>query len=115
MRGPHDIGGLPAGPVEPHAHDMTFWEKQIDAVRGVVAAKGLIKVDENRRYVEQLGHDAYDRLGYYERWTASLMRALVDKGILTQDEIDARVQLVRQRLADTGELELKTGDTGKSR
>ena len=34
------------------------------------------------------------------------MRALIDKGVLTQDEIDARVQVVRQRLAETGELEL---------
>ena len=113
MRGPHDVGGLPAGPVDTAAHDMSFWEKQIDAVRGAIAAKGLIKTDENRRYVEQLGHDAYDRLGYYERWTASLMRALVDKGILTQDEIDARVRLVRQRLADTGELELAAGEREK--
>ena len=110
MRGPHDVGGLPAGPVEPHAHDLSLWEKQIDAVRGVIAAKGLIKTDENRRYVEQLGHDAYTRLGYYERWTASLMRALVDKGILTQDEIDERVKLVRQRFAATGELEATRGD-----
>ena len=44
MRGPHDVGGLPEGPVETHAHDMTFWEKQIDAVRGVIAAKGLIRI-----------------------------------------------------------------------
>ena len=113
MRGPHDVGGLPAGPVETHAHDMSIWEKQIDAVRGVIAAKGLIKTDENRRYVEQLGHDAYERLSYYERWTASLMRALVDKGVLTQDEIDQRVALVRRRLTDTGELELKQDDAEK--
>jgi hypothetical protein len=113
MRGPHDVGGLPAGPVETHAHDMSFWEKQIDAVRGVVSAKGIIRVDENRRYVEQLGHDAYDRLSYYERWTASLMRALVDKGVLTQDEIDARVKIVRERLAATGELEMPPSEAGR--
>ena len=113
MRGPHDVGGLPAGPVETHAHDMSIWEKQIDAVRGVIAAKGLIKTDENRRYVEQLGHDAYERLSYYERWTASLMRALVDKGVLTQDEIDQRDALVRRRLTATGELELKQDDAEK--
>ena len=105
MRGPHDVGGLPAGTVEPHPHDLTFWEKQIDAVRGVIGAKGLVRTDENRRYVESLGHDAYERLGYYERWTASMMRALVEKGVLSQDEIDARVKIVRQRLAATGELE----------
>ena len=115
MRGPHDVGGLNAGPVEPHAHDMTFWEKQIDAVRAVVGTKGIYRTDENRRWVESLGEDAYEKLSYYERWTAALMRALIDKGVLTQDEIDARVKLVRQRLAETGELEMKPDEAEKCR
>ena len=113
MRGPHDVGGLPAGPVDPAPHDMTFWEKQIDAVRAVVGTKGIYRTDENRRWVESLGEDAYERLSYYERWTASLMRALIDKGVLTQDEIDARVRLVRQRLAETGELEMASGEASR--
>ena len=113
MRGPHDVGGLWAGPVEPHAHDMTFWEKQIDAVRAVVGAKGIYRTDENRRWVESLGDDAYERLTYYERWTAALMRAMIDKNVLTQDEIDQRVKIVRERLAATGELELKAGEGEK--
>ncbi len=113
MRGPHDIGGLPAGPVDTDPHAVTFWEKQIDGVRAVVGAKGIYRTDENRRWVESLGEDAYERLSYYERWTAALMRALIDKGVLTQDEIDERVKIVRQRLAQTGELELKGGEAEK--
>lgn len=115
MRGPHDIGGLPAGPVDPHAHDLTFWEKQIDGIRAVVGAKGIYRTDENRRWVESLGEDAFEKLTYYERWTAALMRALIDKGVLTQDEIDAQVKIVRQRLAETGELELNSGEAEKCR
>ena len=113
MRGPHDVGGQPAGEVDPHTHDLTFWEKQIDGVRAVVGAKGIYRTDENRRWVESLGEDAYERLSYYERWTAALMRAMIDKGVLTQDEIDARVKLVRQRLAETGELEMSAGEKEK--
>ncbi len=113
MRGPHDIGGLPAGPVDPQPHDLTFWEKQIDGVRAVVGAKGIYRTDENRRWVESLGEDAYEKLTYYERWTAALMRALIDKGVLTQDEIDARVKIVRERLAETGELELPSAEEVK--
>ena len=45
-----------------------------------------------------LGHDAYNTLSYYERWTAALARVLIDKGVLTQDEIDAKVASVRARL-----------------
>ena len=98
MRGPHDIGGLDAGPVDTDAHPMTFWEKQIDALNQLMAQKGYRKTDENRRYIEQLGHEVYDTLSYYERWTASLSRVLIDKGVLTQDEIDAKVAEVRARL-----------------
>jgi len=33
--------------------------------------------------------------------------------VLTQDEIDAKVAEVRQRLAETGELELTAGEAEK--
>ena len=72
MRGPNDIGGLKAGPVDTAPHDMTFWEKQIDALNMLLGAKGIRRTDENRRYIEMLGHDAYNTLSYYERWTASI-------------------------------------------
>ncbi len=98
MRGPHDIGGLEAGPVDTEAHDLTFWEKQIDAMNMLLARKGLRRTDENRRYIEMLGHDVYNTLSYYERWTASMARMLIDKDVLTQDEIDAKVAEVRARL-----------------
>ncbi len=103
MRGPHDIGGLEAGKVDTAPHDPTFWEKQIDAINAVLAQKGLRRTDENRRYIEMLGDDAYNTLTYYERWTAALARQLIDKGVLTQDEIDAKIAGVRARLgADQG-------------
>jgi len=100
MRGPHDLGGLPAGPVDTQPHEMTFWEKQIDALNLLLAQKGLRKVDENRRYIEMLGDDAYNTLSYYERWTAALARQLIDKGVFTQDEVDAKVADIRGRLGE---------------
>lgn len=100
MRGPHDLGGLPAGPVDTTPHDMTFWEKQIDALNALLSQKGLRRVDENRRYIETLGDDAYNTLSYYERWTAALARQLIDKGVFTQDEIDAKVAQIRDRLGE---------------
>jgi len=100
MRGPHDLGGLPAGPVDTGPHDLTFWEKQIDAINVLLAQNGFRRTDEHRRHVEMLGHDAYETLTYYERWTAALARQLIDKGVLTQDEIDAKVTQVRARLGE---------------
>ena len=98
MRGPHDVGGLPAGPVDTEPHTLTFWEKQIDAINALLSQKGLKRTDENRRYIEMLGHDVYSTLSYYERWTASLSRMMIDKGVVTQDELDARIAEIRQRL-----------------
>lgn len=115
MRGPNDVGGLEAGPVDPSTHELASWEKQIDGLRGVIGAKRIVISHENRRTIEQLGHDVYERLSYYERWTASLQRQMVDKGILTQDEIDARVAQVRARQAATGELELSPEEEAKCR
>ena len=106
MRGPHDVGGLPEGPVDTEDHVLTFWEKQVDGLRAAVGAKGLMTSHESRRAVESLGDDAHRNMKYYERWTAALCRNMIDKGVLTQDEVDAKVALVRRRLADTGELEL---------
>jgi hypothetical protein len=102
MRGPHDVGGLEAGPIDIHAHDLTFWEKQIDAMHSLLGeAKRRGRVtDVNRFYIESLGHDVYKTLTYYERWTASLCRQLVEKGVLTQDEIDAKIVELRARLGD---------------
>ena len=107
MRGPHDVGGTPDGPVDPEPHSLTFWEKQIDALRGVIGGKKIVLTDENRRYVEALGDDVYNTLTYYQRWTAALSRQMVDKGILTQDEIDAKVAEIRARLAADGELDVE--------
>jgi hypothetical protein len=115
MRGPHDVGGLDAGSIDTSTHELAFWEKQIDGVRAVIGAKGIVSSHENRRTIEQLGHDAYERLSYYERWTASLQRQMIDKGILTQDEIDAKVAQVRKRLEESGELELRAGEEEKCR
>ena len=99
MRGPNDVGGLEAGPVDTQPHDLTFLEKQVDAINMLLGAKGIRRTDENRRYIEMLGHDAYNTLSYYERWTASISRLLIDKGFLTQDELDAKVAEIRARPA----------------
>jgi hypothetical protein len=56
-----------------------------------------------------LGHDAYNKLSYYERWTASMSRLLIDKGHITQVEIDAKIADLRIRLAkDIASEDVKT-------
>ena len=104
MRGPHDMGGLPAGPIDTTAHDRTFWEKQIDAIGQLLGREecGVLHSGENRRSIESLGDDVYRTLGYYERWTAGIARLLLEKNILTQDEIDRKIAQLRAQYARDG-------------
>ena len=100
MRTPNDIGGLDEVKIDTSPHDLTFWEKQVDAMNMLLGAKGIRRTDENRRYIEMLGHDAYNTLSYYERWTASMSRLLIDKAYFTQDEVDAKIAEIRKRLGE---------------
>jgi len=100
MRGYHDIGGLNAGPVDQSQHDYALWEKRVDAMLVLLSAKKLITTDELRLGIETLGADAYERLSYYERWIASIARALVARGVITTDELGRRMAEAGQRPGD---------------
>jgi hypothetical protein len=92
MRAMHDMGGLPGGPVERDEHDPSFAERRVDALMVLMMspAVGLFTVDEMRRTIEGLPSEIYQRHDYYERWLYTIERLLVEKGVLTQSEIDAR-------------------------
>jgi hypothetical protein len=99
MRGHHDMGGLPAGPVKPSEHDYAPWEKRVDALMMLLSApeRALLKVDELRRNIEALGPDAYDRMSYYERWISAITATLLQRGVLTADELGRRMSEVESR------------------
>lgn len=95
-QGPHDMGGLPGGPVDRSEHQLSFWEWRVDAmVRLLFKAGILVDFAELRRAIENLGPDAYDGLSYYERWTAAVAALLVEKGVVSQDEIDSKVAALK--------------------
>lgn len=98
----HDLGGLDAGPVAKDEHDHALWEKRVDALLVLLSARGLLKVDEIRRSVEQLGPGAYDELSYYERWIAAITQIMLERGVLTSDEIGRRMAEVEARAATDG-------------
>lgn len=96
-RGVHDIGGLPAGPVEASEHDYALWEKRVDALLVLLSKKGLMRVDELRRNIEGLGADAYDKMTYYERWTYSITQTLIQRGVISIDELGRKMTEVQSR------------------
>jgi hypothetical protein len=88
----HDRGGWPTDePIDRSEHQLMDWERRMDALHGVLGARGLRSVDEMRRAIEGLEPTLYESMSYYERWTAALEVLLLEKGVLTREEIDQRV------------------------
>ncbi len=98
-RGVHDVGGLPGGPIDRAEHDPTFWEQRVDALTNLVARYDpkMLDTAELRRGIESLSPDAYTTMSYYERWIASIAGVLVEKGVVGQEELDARIAEVASR------------------
>jgi hypothetical protein len=97
----HDMGGQPAGPVSLAEHEIEPWEKRIEAILRCMQLreKPVVTVDELRRGIEELPPKLYDTLSYYERWIASLTNILVEKGVLSRGEIDARMAAIKNARA----------------
>ena len=91
-RGHHDIGGLPgAGTIDKGEHELADWEILADAVNQALGARGVTRTDEMRRAREEMDSEAYREMTYYERWIASMEAILIEKKILTKEEIDRKL------------------------
>ena len=88
MGGVHDMGGSPGGPIDKDQHEVEDWERLADAINSALGGKGLQTTDELRRSIESL--EEYRDLSYYERWVAATEKLLIEKGVLSSDEIDER-------------------------
>lgn len=92
MVGAHDRGGWPTeAAIGREEHILADWERRVDALHNVLSEKGLRRTDEMRRAIESLPAEEYESRSYYERWTAALEILLLEKGVLTAAEIDARM------------------------
>jgi len=104
-RSHHDMGGLPAGKVEPGEHggerSYADWERRVDALMmllsGVKGSKRLMTVDELRKNIEALPPDAYDRMSYYERWVTSITQTMIQRGFITTEELGRKMVEIEKR------------------
>ena len=93
----HDMGGMPAGPIDQSEHQLADWEILADAINQTLATKGIRRTDETRRVVEDLNEEQYRSLSYYERWIVSIEKILTEKKILTGEEIDQKLAEFEKR------------------
>lgn len=86
-----DLGGTEGyGRVEPEAEDVRFhhdWERRVLGLNLAAGGIGTWNIDMSRRLRETLPD--YADLSYYEIWLASLERSLVERGLVTADEVAA--------------------------
>ena len=102
-RGHHDMGGLPAGKVERSEHDYPEWQRRVDAMVQILRLGGRITVDELRKNIEALPPAAYDKLEYYEKWVSSLTQTLIQRGVISIEELGKKMADVEAR-NDKGEI-----------
>ena len=96
-RAHHDIGGVPrflCEPIDTGTHALTGFDREVDAIRGILGAKRVMSVDELRRGIEAIPEAEYHRLGYYERWIRSIADNLLARGVVTEAELRAALEQV---------------------
>ena len=93
------MGGQPAGAVQRVEHDYSMWEKRVDALLVLLSGKDckLMTVDELRKNIEAIGPDAYDRMSYYERWVTSITQTMIQRGVITTEELGRKMAEVENR------------------
>ena len=96
----HDMGGRPAGKVEPTEHDYAEWERRVDALAVLMGSSKLLTVDERRKAIESLPPQAYDAMSYYERWTSALAQTLVARGLITTEELAKKMAQVEGKTSE---------------
>lgn len=92
MNGIHDLGGMDGlGPVvreenEPVFHDD--WERSVFANTLAMLAAGYFRTDEIRRAIELIPPADYLEQSYYEHWLEGLTMLLLEKDVLTPEELE---------------------------
>ncbi len=94
-RAHHDMGGIPkflCEPIDTADHTLTDFDREVDAIRGILGMKGVMSVDELRRGIEAIPEADYLRLTYYQKWIRSIADNLVARGVVTEAELAEALQ-----------------------
>ncbi len=95
MNGVHDMGGMDGfGPVEIEKDEPIFhaeWERRTMALTVAMGFQGLWNIDKSRYARENRDPLGYLADSYYERWLYGLEVLLEENGLVSRDEIAARM------------------------
>jgi hypothetical protein len=87
----NDVGGMDGfPPVEQEPGEPPFhadWEAHVFAINRALIGQGVYNLDEFRDAIERMPPQEYLAASYYERWFHAITTLLVDKGVLTAQEV----------------------------
>jgi len=96
MDGIHDLGGRQGfGPVRHSPQAQAFhapWEKRVNAMYSLAVRQGVFNMDEYRHAIERMEPRHYMSAGYYERSLTGLATLLIEKGLVSREELERRAQ-----------------------
>ena len=94
MDGIHDLGGKQGfGPVRYALDAQAFhapWEVRVNGLYSLAVKRGIFNMDEYRHAIERMEPRHYLAASYYERSLTSLATLLVEKGVVTREELEQR-------------------------
>ncbi len=94
----HDVGGQPAVP-EPYLEKgEEDWEMNTYVTCECLGWRGHWNSEIRRRAENDLGATQYFGYPYYVRWVTVAAKTLINKGLITTDELGAKIDEVRARL-----------------
>ena len=87
----HDVGGMQGfGPIEQEADEPPFhadWEAHVFALNRALIGRGVYNLDEFRDAIERMPPQQYLASSYYEKWLHAVTTLLVEKGVLSAQEV----------------------------
>jgi nitrile hydratase beta subunit len=93
VNGAQDLGGMPGfGPVVPEPNEPVFhaeWERRAFALTLAMAMPGEWNIDMSRFARENRPPAEYLAMSYYQVWFSALETMLKERGLVSDDEIDA--------------------------
>lgn len=96
MNGIHDVGGMHGFGAVPD-DDAIFhadWEREMYALNRLLLTAGVYNSHESRHATERMAPARYLSAGYFERWLESKTALAVEKGALTEAEIEERTAAI---------------------
>lgn len=100
MNGIHDMGGMHGfGRVEREPNEPVFhaeWEGRVLGVNRACIAQKIFNQDEGRHGIERMPPMDYLASSYYERGLDRNVRLLVEKGVITREELERRMAVLAQ-------------------